>query len=118
MPRLRVAQFCLSSGCLPPSSASCGCLSVVAGVAEEGSVGVGPGGWPGPGHAVQHLDLPGAVGDFCVVPRAEEGQVVDVGVAVVGPGCDVVDVAEVAGGGAAGDDAADVPGVEGCFLGG
>ncbi len=27
-------------------------------------------------------------------------------------------VAEVAGGGAAGDDAADVPGVEGCFLGG
>jgi hypothetical protein len=37
---------------------------------------------------------------------------------VVGPRGDVVDVAEVAGGGAAGDDAADVPGVEGCFLGG
>jgi hypothetical protein len=57
-----------------------------------------------------------AVGDLDVVAPAEEDEVVEVGGAVVGPGVDVVDVALVAGDGAAGDDAADVAGVEGVLL--
>jgi hypothetical protein len=46
-----------------------------------------------------------------VVWAAGEGEVVDVGGAAVGPVCDVVDFAEVAGGGAAGGGAAAVAGL-------
>jgi hypothetical protein len=59
-----------------------------------------------------------AVGDVDVVAWAGQDQVVDVGAAGVGPGGDVVDLAQVAGDGAAGDDAADVAGVQGGLLGG
>jgi hypothetical protein len=58
------------------------------------------------------------VGDLDVVARADEDQVVDVGGSAVGPGEEVVDLAVLAGGGAAGDDAADVPGEQGGLLGG
>src|SRR4051794_30450106 len=88
------------------------------GVAQEWAGGVGPGGWPSPRYPVDHLELPGAVGDVDVVAGAGEDQVVDVGAAGVGPGGDVVDLAQVAGDGAAGDDAADVAGVQGGLLGG
>src|SRR3954469_16849491 len=83
-----------------------------------GGGGGAPGGWPSPRHPVDHLQLPGAVGDVDVVAGAGEDQVVDVGGAGVDPGGDVVDLAQVAGDGAAGDDAADVAGVQGCLLGG
>src|SRR5689334_20903911 len=99
---------------------SCRCSGwSVGGVAEEGSGGVGPGGGSGPGDAVDHFDLPAvSVGDVDVVGRADQDEVVDVGGSVVGPGGDVVDFAEGAGGVAAGDDAADVSGVERGLLGG
>jgi hypothetical protein len=67
---------------------------------------------------VEHFQLPGAVGDVDVVFGVDEDEVVDVGVAAVGPGGDVVDLAQGAGGRAAGDDAADVAGVQGGLLGG
>src|SRR4051812_36467077 len=67
---------------------------------------------------VNHFQLPGAVGDVDVVFGVDEDEVVDVGVAAVGPGGDVVDLAQGAGGRAAGDDAADVAGVQGGLLGG
>src|SRR5947199_405700 len=64
---------------------------MVDGVAEQGSGAVDPGGWPDPGDAVGHLDLPAAAaglagggGDLDVVTETEQAEVVQAGgVAVV-----------------------------------
>src|SRR3954464_2940940 len=79
------------------------------GVPEQGPVRVRPGRWSRPGDAVDHLDLPGALRDFDMMPRAEEGEVVDRRGPAVGPRHDMVDLAEVSRDVAAGHDASDVP---------
>src|SRR5438309_1880192 len=79
------------------------------GVPEQRPVRIRPGRWSRPGDAVDHLDLPVALRDFEVMPRAEEGQVVDRGGPAVGPGHDMVDLAEVSRDVAAGYHAPNVP---------
>src|SRR3954468_20052278 len=94
------------------------------GVAQQGAAGLDPRGWADPGDAVDHGDLPpvaaplgGFDGELDVVPSAEQGEIVEVGVSAIHPGNDVVGLTGVGGDSAAGDDAAAVPRDQGALLG-
>jgi len=60
-------------------------VEVVDGVASGSLERVVPGWWGPPGHAVDDLDPPAGVGEVLVVVRADEGEIVQVGVAVLDP---------------------------------
>ena len=94
-----------------------GVAVALVGVAAGLLVGVDPGGWCGPGEAGFHLQGPGAGVDVVVVSAADEGEVVEVGGAALGPVPQVVGVAPGCGGGAAGDDAGAVAGDQCAALG-
>ena len=80
--------------------------------------GVEPGGWSPVRQPVQHDALPAAFGVFSVVVAAEQGEVVDVGGAAVGPVGDVVSLALARGPVTAGEGTAAVSGGQGDGLAG
>ena len=91
--------------------------ALVVGVAGEALEWVDPGGWAGPGDAVDHGEVPDAEVDEGVVVSADEGEVVDVGSAVVAPPGDVVGFTPLGWCGAPRNRASAVSGVQRSALG-
>ena len=89
---------------------------VVGGVTDQSLLRVDPGGWPHPGDAVAHHDLPDPGVHGGVVVPALQAFVVQVGPATQRPRDHVVDLAPFGRQVAAGDHTATVPGDQGLAL--